>query len=86
MTNLCKVRSLLMIKGLRRSVGKESVALDSSLGEAERLLELEFGLSLDHLMTTPKRLYGKPYLKLNKAEAAEYTQIKRLIKRFLSEE
>lgn len=31
--------------------------------------------------STPKALYGKPYSELSKEELAEYTQIKRLIKR-----
>ena len=73
MTKLEKIKSLIFLKKLNEVTALSN--LDKYLEEVSSGL----GVSLDK--TTPKELYGKPYSELTKEELAEYTQIKRLLKR-----
>lgn len=73
MTKLEKIKSLIFLKKLNEVTALPNLA---------KLMEdasSKLGVSLDK--TTPKELYGKSYSDLTKEELAEYTQIKRLLKR-----
>lgn len=73
MTRLEKIKSLIFLKKLN-----EVIALPNLVKYLEEVSS-NLGVSLDK--TTPKGLYGKSYSELTKEELAEYTQIKRLLKR-----
>ena len=73
MTKLEKIKVLLFLKKVNELILLPDLV--KYMDEASSRL----GVSLDK--TTPKELYGKPYSELTKEELAEYTQIKRLLKR-----
>ena len=82
MTNLEKVKALIKFDSLKRLLKEEAKISYNFVEDAEKLFMAKTGFNLSNgVSTTPKRLYGKPYKDLSKSELAEYTQIKRLIKR-----
>lgn len=82
---LVKVKTLL-------SLGKLVVKLNSggvnpsAVESLRKELSGEWGIDLKSAgSTTPKKLYGKTYRELSKEEIAEYSQIKRTLKRYQDE-
>ena len=53
-----------------------------SIDDVDTYITEIFGISLSQPFTTPKKLYGKSYKELSHEELLEYSQIKRIIRRY----
>lgn len=74
-----KVKILISLSKLANS----DLGIDDQVIEAKSILENEWKINLESpKSTTPKKLFGKSYSELSKDELAEYSQIKRIIRRF----
>lgn len=74
----------LVGKGLnhRDDLIKFKTGLVFSLDGVDTYITEIFGISLSQPFTTPKKLYGKSYKELSHEELLEYSQIKRIIRRY----
>ena len=78
MDNLEKIKILIYLD----KVSKLGINSRQSVINCKNLLELEWGLYLNTNCTTPQKLFGKKYSELSKSEVNQYSQIKRLIRRY----
>ena len=84
MTNLEKIQFLVKISKLIELLDEEEAI--NGLVLVRNSLKESWGLELNNGSTTPKKLFGKTYSEMAKKEVAEYSQIKRLIRRYLTNE
>ena len=74
-----KVKVLIDLNKLINRTAGVDPAVSLGLVEVYKTLSMRYGFDLS--MTSPKKLYGRPYSNLTLEERAEYTQIKRSIQR-----
>ena len=79
-----KIKILMEVNTLISKTQGIDPAITLWLIEIYNLLVKSYGFDLSK--TSPKKLYGKPYSDLTLEERAEYTQIKRNIRRGFSSE
>lgn len=85
MKYLEKVKAIVSLNRLIKPT--KSLSANYHINMAKDLLEAEWKIDLsDPESTSPKKLFGKTYREMSREEIAEYSQIKRIIRRYSNEQ